>query len=134
MKKTNGAKIPVLESEVRKAPNKPVEIKIEGDKININFAKDTSFAERKSNGEFNVNVVEVTKNKQNIYTESTFKSNADLAVRDTGSAIRIVTKDGKTIANETITIQSKFYPELAKRFKENKEQKTEYNNAKELIG
>ena len=133
VEKTNGAKIPVLESEVRKAPNKPVEVKIEGDKININFAKDTSFAERKSNGEFNVNIVEVTKNKQNIYTEGTFKSNADLAVRDTGSAIRIVTKDGKTIANETITIQSKFYPELAKRFKENKEQKTEYNNAKELI-
>jgi len=133
IEKTNGAKIPVLESEVRKAPNKPVEVKVEGDKININFAKDTSFAERKSNGEFNVNVVEVTKNKQNIYTEGTFKSNADLAVRDTGSAIRIVTKDGKTIANETITIQSKFYPELAKRFKENKEQKTEYNNAKELI-
>jgi hypothetical protein len=133
IEKTNGAKIPVLESEVRKAPNKPVEVKVEGDKININFAKDTSFAERKSNGEFNVNVVEVTKNKQNIYTEGTFKSNADLAVRDTGSPIRIVTKDGKTIANETITIQSKFYPELAKRFKENKEQKTEYKNAKELI-
>ena len=133
VEKTNGAKIPVLESEVRKAPNKPVEVKVEGDKININFAKDTSFAERKSNGEFNVNVVEVTKNKQNIYTEGTFKSNADLAVRDTGSAIKIITKDGKTIANETITIQSKFYPELAKRFKENKEQKTEYKNAKELI-
>ena len=133
IEKTNGVKIPVLESEVRKAPNKPVEVKIEGDKININFAKDTSFVERKSNGEFNVNVVEVTKNKQNIYTESTFKSNADLAVRDTGSAIKIITKDGKTIANETITVQSKFYPEITKRLKENKELKTEYQNAKELI-
>ena len=45
VEKPNGVQIPVLESQVRKAPTEPVEIKIDGEKISVNIAKDNSFIE-----------------------------------------------------------------------------------------
>ncbi len=133
VEKPNGAVVPVLESQVRKAPTKPIEIKIEGDKININIAKDNSFIERQSNGEFSSDIIELIKNKDGIYTTKEFKTNPEIVVKQTGSSNKIETLDGKTIANETITIQSKFYPKLVKEFKNNKTLKTQYKSAKDLI-
>ena len=135
VEKPNGVKIPVLESQARKTPTKPIEVKVEGDKIFINIAKDKSFKNRQAEGEFAPNIVELVKNKDGIYTEGTFKSTADAVVRETGSPTKIVTLDGKTIANERITIQSKYYPELTKRFNEipKKEGLSLYKDAQSFI-
>ena len=133
VEKPNGATIPVLESQVRKAPTKPVEVIIEGDKIFINLKKDNSFKERKENGEFAADIVELVKDAEGVFRETNFKSTPEAVVRETGSSTKVVTLDGKTIANESITIQSKFYPELTKLFNKNQTKKTEYKNAKDFI-
>ena len=208
VEKPNGVKIPVLESQVRKAPTKPIEVIVEGDKLSIKIAKDNSFKDRKENGEFAKDIIEVTKDADGVYKESLssidkqileakkknqeiykkerelnnqdakvgskiyketalevrknnpestvadinravseklssrtnkkleplltkikeleakketgFKSTTEATVKETGSSFKIETMDGKTIANDTLTIQKKFYPELTKGFKNNK--------------
>ena len=120
IQKPNGVKIPVLESEVRKAPTKPIEVIVEGDKLSIKIAKDNSFKERQENGEFAKDIIEVTKDADGVYKETNFKSTTEATVKETGSSFKIETVDGKTIANDTITIQKKFYPELTKGFENNK--------------
>ena len=133
VEKPNGAKIPILESEARKAPTTKIEIKIEGDKILINPKKNESFKEQKEQGLYNQDIIEVTKNANNIFTEGTFKSTPDTVIRETGTGKKIITQDGKTIANETITIQSKFYPKLKAEFKNSVEQKSNFKDANDII-
>jgi len=134
VEKPNGVKIPVLESQVRKAPTKPIEVIVEGDKLSIKIAKDNSFKERQENGEFAKDIIEVTKDADGVYRETNFKSTTEAAVKETGSSFKYETLDGKTIANDGITIQTKFYPELAKSFKNNKlVSKAEYKTAKDII-
>ena len=135
VEKPNGVQIPVLESQVRKAPTKPVEIKIDGEKISINIAKDNSFIKKQTNGEFAKDIIEVTKDADGVYkTKIGVKPTVEAAVKETGSSLKIETTDGKTIANETITIQKKFYPELTKGFENNKTiTKESLASAKDLI-
>ena len=135
VEKPNGVQIPVLESQVRKAPTEPVEIKIDGEKISVNIAKDNSFIERQTNGEFAKDIIEVTKDADGVYkTKIGVKPTVEAVVKETGSSLKIETTDGKTIANETITIQKKFYPELTKGFKNNKTiTKESLASAKDLI-
>ena len=73
-----------------------------------------------TNGEFAKDIIEVTKDADGVYRETNFKSTTEAAVKETGSSFKYETLDGKTIANDGITIQTKFYPELAKSFKNNK--------------
>ena len=61
VQKSNGEKLPILESEARKTDAKEIEIKLDGDKININNKQEKTFKSRQENNEFNKDIIELTK-------------------------------------------------------------------------
>jgi len=124
VQKANGEKLIVLESEVRKTDPLPIEAKIEGDKITIANKADRTFKDRQTNKEFNEDIFELTKDKDNAFvvdSRGTYKSTPLQALTETSTRERITTIDGSASTNKVILIKNKFYPKMAERMSKFKE-------------
>ena len=140
VQKSNGQKINVLETEVRKTDPLPIEVKVEGDKITINNKKDGTFKDRQANKEFNEDIFELTKDKDGAFVidnRGTYKTTPLQALIDTGaSREKLVTTDGKVSTNKSILIKNKYYPKMAEtigKFKTEVKSEGKFANFKEIM-
>ena len=140
VKQPNGLKVPILEAEVRKINNENIEIKVnKNKKIEVNETVDKDFVKRQENGEFDKDIVEVTKDETGIHIKdfdgTVNKSTPLQAVNDVGGKIKITSVDNKSSANPSMLVINKYYPKLAKVIQSSKETRSEgkFKTSKDII-
>lgn len=139
IEKPNGERIPILETEARKTDPKPIEVKIDKDKITINNKKDNTFKNRREEGEYNNDIVELVKDKDGVFVINEngvkYKSTPLEALNDLGPRVKITSADGKVSSNGSMMVNNKFYPKMSKEILKAKETKMEgqFKTAKDLV-
>ena len=138
IEKPNGERIPILESEARKTDPLEIEIKIEGNKININNKQDNTFKTKREEGEFNKDILELTKDKDGAFVideTGTYKSTPLQALNDLGPRTKITSMDGKVSSNGMLMVNNKFYPKLSKAILSSKDVRMEgqFKTANDLV-
>jgi hypothetical protein len=138
IEKQNGETIPVLESEVRKIDPKEIEIKIENNKIRIENKEDKTFKDKREEGVYQNDILELTKDKDGAFIideTGKYKSTPVEALNDLGPRTKITSLDGKVSSNGILLVNNKFYPKLSKKILESKNVRYEgeFKTAQDLI-